>query len=206
MIPLRRFYMIRHGETEANAAQIMAGSLDSPLTGAGRDQARAVHRVIENLADKPTLIVHSHLSRARDTATIINEALKVPMIEDADFAEIHAGDLEGAPWADCQHFDDYRDMPNGERFEDFFARVRRAKNRILGSEPGPVLIVSHGGVFRAFSKLYGIDIPGVRNCHLHEFSPAPAAPENPPRPFPWDAWHYDYDTTLIRSRAEDFYQ
>jgi uncharacterized phosphatase len=206
MIPLRRFYMIRHGETEANAAQIMAGSLDSPLTPTGRDQARAVHRVIEDLRDKPTLIVHSHLSRARDTATIINEVLKVPMIEDSDFAEIHAGDLEGAPWTDCSHFDDYRDMPNGEKFEDFFSRVRRAKNRILGSEPGPVLIVSHGGVFRAFTKLYGIDIPGVRNCHLHEFSPVPSLPENSPPVFPWDVWHYDYADTLLRARAESFYK
>lgn len=206
MIPLRRFYMIRHGETEANAAQIMAGSLDSPMTPAGRDQARAVHRVIEDLRDKPTLIVHSHLSRARDTATIINEVLKVPMIEDPDFAEIHAGDLEGVGWEHCSHFDDYRDMPNGERFEDFFARVRRAKNRVLGSEPGPVLIVSHGGVFRAFTKLYGIDIPGVRNCHLHEFSPVAASPENSPPVFPWDVWHYDYEATLIRSRADIFYK
>ncbi len=205
MIPLRRFYMIRHGETEANAAQIMAGSLDSQLTPAGRDQARAVHRVIENLRDKPTLIIHSHLSRARDTATIINEALKVPMIEDADFAEIHAGDLEGAPWTDCHHFDDYRDMPNGEKFEDFFARVRRAKNRILGSGPGLPLIVSHGGVFRAFTKLYGISIPGVRNCHLHEFVPIQADPENPAPTFPWDAWHYDYESNVIRQRAEYFY-
>lgn len=204
MIPLRRFYMIRHGETEANAAQIMAGSLDSPLTPAGRDQARAVHRVIKNLRDKPTLIVHSQLSRARDTATIINEVLKVPMIEDADFAEIHAGDLEGAPWTDCHHFDDYRDMPNGEKFDDFFARVRRAKNRILGSEPGPVLIVSHGGVFRAFTKLYGMSIPGVRNCHLHEFIPSPGQnPETTPA-FPWDVWHYDYESVLHRRRAEDF--
>ena len=207
MIPLRRFYMIRHGETEANAAQIMAGSLDSPLTQTGRRQAKAVHRVIQNLRDKPTLIVHSHLSRARDTATIINEVLKVPMIEDADFAEIHAGDLEGAPWEHCQAFDDWTDMPNGERFEDFFARVRRAKNRILGSErPGPVLIVSHGGVFRAFTKLYGINIPGVRNCHLHEFIPAADATPAPSPAFPWDVWHYDYEDSLLRSRAKDFHK
>lgn len=209
MIPARPFYMIRHGETEANAAQIMAGSLDSPLTQTGRDQARAVHDVVKNLKIKPTLIVHSHLSRARDTATIINEVLNLPMIQDPDFAEIHAGDLEGVCWSKCNHFDDFRDMPNGEKFDDFFARVRRAKNRILGSNEGPVLIVSHGGVFRAFAKLYGINMPGVRNCHLHEFIPHP--PVDPKTvleshaPFPWDVFHYDYFDSLQRERAESFY-
>lgn len=201
MIPAKTFYMIRHGETEANVAQIMAGSLDSPLTTNGRAQAKAVQDVVKNLTVKPTLIVHSHLSRARDTANIINEALGVPTMEDADFAEIHAGDLEGVCWSKCQHFDDWRDMPNGERFDDFFDRIKRAKNRILGSKEGPVLIVSHGGVFRAFAKIYGIDTPGVRNCHFHEFIPL----TDPKKSFPWDVFHYDYESKLIRQRAEIFY-
>ena len=210
MIPIKPFYMIRHGETEANAAQIMAGSMDSPLTLTGREQARAVQNVVTRLEVKPSLIVHSHLSRARDTTGIINEVLGLPMIEDADFAEIHAGDLEGVSWSQCQHFDDWRDMPNGERFEDFFARVRRAKNRYLGredgSEKGPVLIVCHGGVFRAFAKMFGIEMWGVNNCHLHEFTPAELSPEIPAKAFPWDAWHYDYDGELLRRRADSFYK
>ncbi len=211
MIPLRKFYMIRHGETEANAAQIMAGSLDSPLTQNGRNQARAVQDVIAHLPIKPTLIVHSNLSRARDTAGIINEVLGLPMIEDPDFAEVHAGDLEGVCWSKCNHFDDWRDMPNGEKFEDFFERVRRAKNRLLGSGNHIPLIVSHGGVFRAFAKIYGIDTPGVRNCHLHEFIPHAALASESLKDsgrhpnFPWDIWHYDYEDSLVRARAEIFY-
>ncbi len=206
MIPVKRFYMIRHGETEANAAQVMAGSLDSPLTQTGREQARAVQNVVTRLDVKPSLIVHSNLSRARDTAGIINEVLGLPMIEDADFAEIHAGDLEGVSWSKCQHFDDWRDMPNGEKFEDFFARVRRAKNRILNSNEGPVLIVSHGGVFRALAKMFGIEMWGVNNCHLHEFTPAELKPEIPAEAFPWDVWHYDYEEELLRRRADSFYK
>lgn len=210
MIPVKPFYMIRHGETEANAAQIMAGSMDSPLTQTGREQARAVQNVVTRLAVKPSLIVHSNLSRARDTAGIINEVLGLPMIEDADFAEIHAGDLEGVSWSQCQHFDDWRDMPNGERFEDFFARVRRAKNRYLGrksgSNEGPVMIVCHGGVFRAFAKMFDIEMWGVNNCHLHEFTPAEISPEIPAKAFPWDVWHYDYKDELLRRRADSFYK
>jgi broad specificity phosphatase PhoE len=206
MIPVKPFYMIRHGETEANAAQIMAGSLDSPLTHTGRAQARAVQDVVTRLTVKPSLIVHSNLSRARETASIINEVLDLPMVEDPDVAEIHAGDLEGVGWEHCHHFDDWRDMPNGERFQDFFERVRRAKNRHLGSSKGPVLIVSHGGVFRALAKMYGIEMWGVNNCHLHEFVPGSVSGTTPGNSFPWDVWHYDYEDELLRRKAESFYK
>ena len=72
MIPSKHFYMIRHGQTEANAAQIMAGSIDSPLTALGRQQAKNVHDILENLEIKPKTIIHSHLSRAKETAEILN--------------------------------------------------------------------------------------------------------------------------------------
>jgi len=91
-IHLQHFYMIRHGETEANAARLMAGSLDSPLTPKGRQQAKDTQIIIENLEIKPRAIVHSQLSRARNTAKILNTNLNLPMHEDADLAEWHAGD------------------------------------------------------------------------------------------------------------------
>ena len=65
MLPAKPFYMIRHGQTEANRDCIMAGSLDSPLTdtGRGRGQARHVQDVVQTLESKPSLIVHTQ-SRA----------------------------------------------------------------------------------------------------------------------------------------------
>lgn len=188
MIIAKHFYMIRHGQTEANAAEIMAGSMDSPLTAKGRQQAYAVQKVVEKLSVKPKVIAHSHLSRARDTAGIINEVLGVPMMEDADLAELHAGDWEGVPWADCPDLlTGWPDPPNGERFEEFMIRVSRGKNRHLEAHEGPVLIVCHGGVFRAFGKLYDLEVGGIiENCHLYEFEPNPDGGS-----FPWRAWHYD---------------
>ena len=41
--------MIRHGETEANAAEIMAGSMDSPLNQTGIKQAHAVKNIIKHI-------------------------------------------------------------------------------------------------------------------------------------------------------------
>jgi broad specificity phosphatase PhoE len=196
MIPVKHFYMIRHGETEANRDRIMAGSIDTPLTQLGRQQADHARSIVEQLAVKPSVIIHSNLSRARDTARIINTNLNLPMSEDAELAEIHVGDLEGAPWADCAFFDDYIDPPNGETFPEFFERVRRAKKRALENNPGPVLIVCHGGVFRALWKIYGHDMLGVRNCHLHEFTPHPVREK-----FPFLSHVYDYDQKLVRSEV-----
>lgn len=73
--------MIRHGETEANKAHVFAGSLDSPLTEKGREQAELAQNPARALAIKPSVVVHSTLSRARDTASIINESLDLPMFE-----------------------------------------------------------------------------------------------------------------------------
>ena len=200
MIYASHFYMIRHGETEANAARIMAGSLDSPLTRRGKAQARAAQNIIKILKIPPQTIVHSHLSRARETAEILNEALNVPMHEDPDFAELHAGDLEGVSYDDCPDLlASWVDPPNGERFDDFFERIKRGKNNALQRHPGPVLIVCHGGIFRAFGKFYGIESPGVNNCHLYEFEPNPHRQN-----FPWLVWQYDHGNPIVRRPAETF--
>jgi hypothetical protein len=66
--------------------------------------------------------------------------------------------------------------------------------------------VSHGGVFRALAKMYGIEMWGVENCHLHEFIPSSVADTTPAKSFPWDVWHYDYEGELLRRRAESFYK
>lgn len=201
MIPAKHFYMIRHGETEANAARLMAGSLDSPLTENGKAQARAVQIIAQKLTIKPALIVHSHLSRARDTATIINEVLGVPMHEDPDLAELACGDWEGKPYEECRGIlSEWITPPNGESYEEFCTRIQRGKKRALEMHDDPVLIVCHGGVFRGFGKIYGLNTPGVfRNCHLHEFHPDSANEK-----FPWRVWHYDHDTELQRAESTVF--
>ncbi len=187
-LPLKHFYMMRHGQTEANASEIMAGSTDSPLTEFGREQAQTAQKVIQKIAPLPVKIFHSHLSRARDTAAIINEVLNAPMIEDPDLAEICAGDMEGRPWSECTGiFDGWVQTPGGEHPDDFFIRVKRAKKRALNETPdGSPLIVCHGGVMRGFGAIYGADAPALfRNAHLYEFTPSTD------KNFPWQVFDYE---------------
>ena len=195
------FYMIRHGQTEANAARLMAGSLDSPLTALGRDQAKAARDIVDNLEKKPEFIIHSHLSRARDTAEIINENLKLPMVEDEDFAEMHAGEWEGAPYEVCDElFHGWVNPPAGETVDQFFNRVKRAKNKALSDDRERPLIVCHGGVFRAMAKLYEIDTWGVRNCDLHSFTP-----NETEQNFPWDVKRIHFEGELIKQPSDSFH-
>lgn len=196
----KAFYMIRHGETEANKARIMAGSVNSPLTQLGRDQADQARQVIEQLAEKPSVIIHSQLSRARDTARIINQNLGLPMIEDSDYAEMHAGDWEGISYDDCHTMmRGWQDPPNGESFEAFFTRIKRAKNKALKETEGTPLIVCHGGVFRAFAKIYGLESWGVHNCQLHHFTPLPTR-----SPFPWKALSFNADNPAAPQDSDSF--
>ncbi len=202
MLPAKPFYMIRHGETQANRDRIFAGQSDDwLLTDLGREQAHEAKNAVKALKTRPSVIVHSNLLRAHDTSTIINEALNLPMHEEADIAERDVGDWVGQSYdvlgdkkgrpndegknARSSHIS----PPNGENYLDFFARIERGIGKILETYDSPVLIVSHGGVFRSFGGIYDLSVPAkTKNCHFYEFQPNPDK-----SPLPWDVFSYDYD-------------
>lgn len=161
----RPFYYLRHGETEANAAGTIAGSLDVELTPLGRDQARAAARM---LADEPiTAIYASPLRRARETAQPIAEALGLPVTIVEEIAERNWGDLEGMP----RHSHARGVKPlGGESTEAFMRRVLSGFARIDAAAP---LIVAHSGVFRVLCRTLNIvETEGpVANCLPLRFEP-----------------------------------
>ena len=163
----RPFYYLRHGETEANAAGTIAGSLDVELTNLGRDQARLAARA---LAHKPiTAIYASPLRRARDTAQPIAEALGLPVTIVEEIAERNWGELEGMPRG--AHMRGARPV-GGESTEAFVQRVLAGFARIDAEVP---LIVAHSGVFRVLCRTLNIvesEAP-VANCLPLKFEPLP---------------------------------
>ncbi|KAL7461717.1 hypothetical protein ACHAXS_002130 [Conticribra weissflogii] len=77
-----RLYLCRHGQTENNRLHLVQGArVDPPLNNNGIEQAKrmgyAISRLIGNGADKevilpsPSLVAHSKLLRARETAEIL---------------------------------------------------------------------------------------------------------------------------------------
>ena len=190
-IPVKHFYMLRHGESEANAAKIYSGLMDTPLTKLGFKQANAVAETVQNIEIKPKVIVHSHLQRARDTAKPTADLLNLEMITMEEWAEQDMGEWQGVPHNEVRHFrEEGMDPPSGETNSQFKERVANALKVTLEHYTIP-LIVCHGGCFRAFSENYGLEIRGIRNTILHEYVPS----EDPEKHFPWEVYTYETEIT-----------
>ncbi|CAI6259089.1 unnamed protein product [Periconia digitata] len=76
-----KLFLVRHGETVDNVAQVYAGSRDSALTNHGYQQATRLGQHFKVLDLSFTHIFSSHLQRAVKTAGLIREAQSVPASE-----------------------------------------------------------------------------------------------------------------------------
>ena len=154
-------YFVRHGETEWNAAKRTQGRTDKPLNSAGRKQAEQARQQLSDT--RIDAIFSSPLSRAVETAEIINEAFSLPItIEDALIERDH-GWLEGLvidAKERSRHWN-YNDNPKdgGESPQDVFDRVHRFIDRLSQGYAGKsVLLVGHGGTARA-ARFYFEPLP-----------------------------------------------
>jgi probable phosphoglycerate mutase len=187
MIPAIPFYLIRHGESEANIKNIAAGGgVDSPLSQLGKQQADALAPFMPKLPVRPSKIFHSPQIRAKETAQRINRHLNLEMIEVPELHEHLLGEWEGLSWNTIKPLV-YADQeaPGGESMTTFSKRVKAVLDRILTHDlDAPPLIAAHGGTFHAIGKLYNWSFGHIKNCHLHFFDPAPS-------PIPWQLWQFD---------------
>lgn len=98
---VKNFYIFRHGESTYNVKGLVQGhSNDSVLTPNGEQQAR---KAAERLKDKDIdIIISSPLIRAKQTAKIVAEVIKVPVICDDYFTEVNVGVIEGLHYEDVE--------------------------------------------------------------------------------------------------------
>ncbi|MFW5513578.1 MAG: histidine phosphatase family protein [Prevotella sp.] len=75
---MTKLFLVRHGETVDNAAQILQGQEQGELNEHGREQAREVRDKLKD--EKIDVFVSSDLKRAVDTCCIIGEAHGNPQI------------------------------------------------------------------------------------------------------------------------------
>lgn len=87
-------YLTRHGETEWNRIRKTQGIRDIPLTDLGRIQAEALGQRLKELKTID-VIYCSDLSRARETAEIIGDKLKLKPIPNHFLREVSFGIWEG---------------------------------------------------------------------------------------------------------------
>ena len=73
-------YVVRHGQTEWNVLKKMQGSADIPLNKTGIEQAYKMQEKLDCI--DIDLIICSPLNRAKQTAEIINQNKRLPIIYD----------------------------------------------------------------------------------------------------------------------------
>ena len=147
------FYLVRHGQTDWNAAQIVQGITDIPLNETGLAQAA---RAREPMKDIPIEIIFSSpLVRAYRTAEIINEYHHVPIIADSRLQERNYGIFEAVHYSDYPgvEFWDYalnKRYEKAETVREVFERVYGCLDDIRRQHPGKcVMLAMHGGAARA---------------------------------------------------------
>jgi broad specificity phosphatase PhoE len=185
-VSLKRLVLWRHGETDYNAAGRMQGHLDSALTSVGWNQARFAVPALARFS--PDLVIASDLRRATDTATVLTDAIGVPLRIDKRLRETHLGEWQGltGPQVDERSPGD-RDRwrtdarwapPGGESRVDVAERAHEVVADLLRPEVDPgetVLLAAHGGLIIALTaRLLSLPIDiwptlgGIANCHWVE--------------------------------------
>ena len=147
-----RVYLVRHGESETNAAGVWAGWMDAELTKKGKADAVTARKFLEHISfDK---IYASDLKRAIRTAQI---ALPERQYETSELLrEINVGDLAGKPLPVMT--EEQRDivkksgyeMFHGESQEHFSNRVSQFKKMLEGLDCDTVAVFSHAGWLKNF--------------------------------------------------------
>ena len=164
------FYFLRHGHTDWNVQHRCMGQINVVLNQLGIKQAYQSAAYLKKLGIKT--ICYSPLLRAIRTANIINESLNVKMIEVSGLKEANLGTLQGNQDEDLLKGWKQGICPKrAEPYDDFVSRVKKALDVCL-SHAGPVLVVSHGGVYSAIQSLLQLDIVyGLENCEPISYTP-----------------------------------
>ena len=160
--------LVRHGETDWNAEGRLQGHTDRPLNELGRRQAEELARQLAG--EGADAIYASDLSRAKETAEIVGERLRLPVVVDPDLREKNWGTWEGLTGDERVHVEF-----EGESTEDHRDRVMRAVRRIAARHPAQrVVVVTHGGSLRRIqAAVNGVADPVIENCAVWSCSLEP---------------------------------
>ena len=178
-------FLVRHGETDWNAAGRWQGQTDVPLNARGREQAREVAEGLR--AGGIAAIASSDLLRARATAEIVASELGLEVSHlDAALRERRFGCFEGLtreevaarfPEAWARYLADPGPAPpGGESRDELIGRLLPAIASAVARLPGPLLVVMHGGAMRALLAEHVGEMPrpssaawplhGIQNGHV----------------------------------------
>jgi len=144
----KKIYLLRHGLDDETR---IGGWSDVGLIEEGIIQVKKAKDFLEKENFPITKIYHSGVTRALETANIINELYKLELIELPDLKKLNKGELNGMDVNLANklypEFKDLNDInkiyPNGESFTGFHKRVKSFINNIDEYESS--LFITHRG-------------------------------------------------------------
>jgi 2,3-bisphosphoglycerate-dependent phosphoglycerate mutase len=150
--------LVRHGETEGNAARILQRP-DMPLNERGMRQAEQL--ALRLVAHGFVHILCSDLLRARMTAAPLAARSGIAIEESPLLQERNFGDLRGMPYSALAEDPFGPDVapPNGEDWPTFHARVADAFAFIASRRRGvngTLVVITHGLVCRAVVERHAL--------------------------------------------------
>lgn len=142
-------FLVRHGQTAANADGLLLGRADPPLSPLGREQAAALSTCLP----AGTRVIASPLIRARETAAALGSEYEI----DDRWIELDYGDLDQMPLRDVPPavWAKWRADPTfvpagGESLAALGVRVREACSELLDEiREANVAVVTHVSPIKA---------------------------------------------------------
>ena len=144
-------FLVRHGETEENAARILQGHMPGHLSAQGVAQLRVLHDELLPVAFDA--VVCSDLKRCVDSARILAEGRALPVSYTPMLRERDWGSLTGKPIDGLQGGAPFPD--DVERVDDMLRRAAGFLDFMKRHYAGrTVMVVSHGLFCRAIRSVY----------------------------------------------------
>lgn len=149
--------LVRHGQSEWNAAGLMQGQTPHvPLTALGHSQADAAAQELAQLS--PGALISSDLLRAVQTAEACARATGLPIATTPALREQGYGVLEGRPSRELWDVVDWSDAQwsaeGGESLAELHGRVGAYLKDLCAEPPANVIaLVTHGDTIRAIQAV-----------------------------------------------------
>jgi ribonuclease H / adenosylcobalamin/alpha-ribazole phosphatase len=148
-----RLVLLRHGQTVLSVDRRYSGRGNPELTELGLEQAAAAAQHVGGMSDI-VAIVSSPLGRARQTADVASQVLKLPVRVHEGITETDFGEWEGLTFREAAQRDPELHRrwlgdtsvapPGGESFDAVHRRIARARDELIATYGGAtVLVVSH---------------------------------------------------------------
>lgn len=154
----RLLTLVRHGQTAANAQNLLQGHINHPLDEVGLAQVSLLGGALQKISPV-SRVVASPLQRAQQTAQAITQGLSqhIEVETDPRWIELNYGDFDGQPvssvspeqWATWRTDEHFR-PPHGETLAELSVRVHEAIDALLAdSVSAHIVVVSHVSPIKA---------------------------------------------------------